>query len=68
MDHLRDPGLHAGGPTGGGKAPPTLGEDLKLTFCCEELDADTRTKLSGSPEQDAELFPEVMSDLGWKYE
>lgn len=67
MDHLPDPGLHAGGPRGGGKAS-TLGEDLKLTFCHEELNADTRTELSGSSEKDVEFFPEeVMSDLGWKH-
>lgn len=63
MDHLPDPGLRPEGPRGGGKAP-ALGEDLKLTFCCEELNADTRTELSGSPEQDVEYFPEeVMGNV-----
>lgn len=34
-------GSMLGGPEGGGKPPSTFGGDLKLTFSCETLNADT---------------------------
>lgn len=41
---------------------------LEKTCCCEEFNVGAWTERSGSPEQDAEFFPEeVLSDLGWTY-